>query len=230
MCRAFQRFSNDVTFRMLVPHGTLDVCMAHGIHHRLEISGLRKHEAPGGSVWDTKIGGGQQFGAADTFDGASIQTADFNDGTTFEMLPSVDAIQEFKVYVVGVPAQYGPTGGGVVTYGTKSGTNVLHGSAYEINRNTDYDANSWFNNGLATLYPQQSSSYQRPADKKNEYGGTFGGPVRIPMLYDGLKRTFFFFSWEQFRQTTGVSQQETVPTTATRKGDSMRRGLTANSR
>jgi hypothetical protein len=173
----------------------------------------------GGSVWDTKIGGGQQFGAADSVDGASIQTADFNDGTTFEMLPSVDAIQEFKVYVAGVPAQYGRTGGGVVTYGTKSGTNDLHGSAYEINRNTDYDANSWFNNGLAALYPQQRSSYQRPADKKNEYGGTFGGPVRIPMLYDGRKKTFFFFSWEQFRQTTGVSQQETVPTTANRKGD-----------
>jgi hypothetical protein len=173
----------------------------------------------GGSVWDTKIGGGQQFGAADSVDGASIQTADFNDGTTFEMLPSVDAIQEFKVYVAGIPAQYGRTGGGVVTYGTKSGTNDLHGSAYEINRNTDYDANSWFNNGLAVLYPQQASSYQRPDDKKNEYGGTFGGPVRIPRLYDGRKKTFFFFSWEQFRQTTGFSEQETVPTNANRAGD-----------
>lgn len=172
-----------------------------------------------GSVWVTKIGGAQQFGSAPIVDGASISTADFNDGTIFEMLPSIDAIQEFKVYVAGVPAQFGRTGGGVTTYSTKSGTNELHGSAYEINRNTDYDANSWFNNGLIAMNPQQASNYQRTPDKKNEFGVTLGGPVRIPKVYDGRNKSFFFFSWEQFRQTTGISQLENVPTNAMRSGD-----------
>ena len=170
-----------------------------------------------GGNFSTAIGGGQSFASEVLLDGASAQSMDYSDGLTQELLPSIDAIQEFKVLVAGIPAEYGRTGGGVQSYTTKTGTNSFHGQAYEIFRNTDLDANDWFNNGYAALYG--ASGFQRPADKKNEFGGTFGGPVIIPHIYDGHKKTFFFFSWEQFRQIVGVSTIETIPSAANRMGN-----------
>ena len=165
------------------------------------------------------LSGGQAQGSDILLDGASMQTLALGDAYASEELPSVDALQEFKVFTAGIPAEYGRTGGGFQSYTTKAGGVAFHGTAYEIFRNTALDANTWFNKAYASLYGQ-NSAYDTPPDKKNEYGGILGGPIWIPKVWDGRKKqSFFFFSWEQFRQTIGFSEIETVPTLKNRIGD-----------
>src|SRR5690242_1908827 len=160
-------------------------------------------------VFEAKLGGGQNFGNEVILDGASTARAD--SGSAFDQTaPSVEALQEFKVTTSTVPAEFGRTSGGVESFATRSGTNSYHGAAYDIFRNEDLNANSWFNN---------LQGQPRNLDRKNDYGGTLGGPVRIPKLYDGRDKTFFFFSWEQYRQTQGSTITSTVPTDAERQGD-----------
>jgi hypothetical protein len=170
-----------------------------------------------GGGYQYTFGGGQQFGSQNIIDGIPFQAPDNGDGIAGG--PSIDALQEFKSILTALPAEYGNTTGGVQSYVTKSGTNTIHGTVYDIFRNTVLDANNWFSNGYAALNPQSATSYKRPADDKEEYGFTVGGPVWIPKVYNGRNRTFFFFSWEQFHQNLGNSLDETVPTTAMRGGD-----------
>ena len=89
-------------------------------------------------------------------------------------------------------------------FATKSGTNQLHGSAYEFIRNTDFDANDFFSNRAGKA---------RQIYKQNDFGFTVGGPVWIPKLYHGKDKTFFFFSYEGFRNRNGATNfTATVPT------------------
>jgi len=161
-----------------------------------------------GGTFEGGVSGGQAFGSEILFDGASLQVESFGDGFANEILPSVEATGEFKVLIGGIPAQYGRTTGGVQSYSSKSGANAFHGGAFELLRNTALDANGWFNNGNPT-----------PPDKKNNYGVLMGGPVLVPKLYDGHNKSFFFFTWEQFRQTQGYAQLITIPTAANLTGD-----------
>ena len=171
-----------------------------------------------GGTFEGGVSGGQAFGSEIIFDGASLQVESFGDGFANEILPSVEATGEFKVLVGGIPAQYGRTTGGVQSYTSKSGTNSFHGGAFEILRNTDFDANTWFNN-LSIARNGRNASNVTPSDKKNEYGVLLGGPVWIPKVYDGRNKTFFFFAWEQFKQTVGYSSIITIPTQANLAGD-----------
>lgn len=160
-------------------------------------------------IFEAKLGGGQNFGNEVILDGASTARAD--SGSSFDQTsPSVDALTEFKITTSTVPAEFGRTSGGVESFATRSGTNTYHGTAYDIFQNEDLNANSYFNN-----------LQDRPInlDRKNDYGGTLGGPVRLPKVYDGRDKTFFFFSWEQYRQTQGSTVTSTVPTLAERQGD-----------
>ncbi len=107
---------------------------------------------------------------------------------------------------------------------TKSGTNGFHGTVFDIFRNEDLNANSWFNNGYKAYYqanPTQGNeaAYNRGNDKQNDYGGNFGGPVAIPHLYNGKDKTFFFFAWEQYRHSLGGPITSNVPTVAERGGN-----------
>lgn len=163
-----------------------------------------------GGVWEDRVGVGQSNGSEVLVDGATATTTDFGDASTSEILPSIDAVEEFNVSIAGMPGQYGHSTGAVQSYTTKSGTNDIHGTAYELFRNTALDANQWFNNAYGA---------PRNVDMRNEFGVTFGGPVRIPHLYDGRNKTFVFFSWEQFRQHQGSLLTESIPTTANRSGD-----------
>src|SRR5437762_7087973 len=85
------------------------------------------------------------------------------------------------------------------------------------------DANTWFNNFNGSQCAAGDTAClarnARPADKKNDYGGTLGGPVWIPKLYNGHDKTFFFFSWEQLGYKLGATNTTTVPTDAMRGGD-----------
>jgi hypothetical protein len=174
-----------------------------------------------GGTFESKISGGQNYATEVLLDGSATTRSE--NGSSFdETAPSVDALGEFKVITSTLPAEFGRTTGGIETFNTKSGTNNYHGEVYDIFRNEDLDANVWgFNYELAQggLTPTQRRGFQRPLDRQNDYGLTFGGPVRIPHVYDGHDKTFFFFSWEQYRQNQGGSSTDTVPTTAERGGD-----------
>jgi hypothetical protein len=177
----------------------------------------------GNGVFFSKISGGQNFGAEVMLDGASITRSE--NGSSFdETAPSVEALQEFKVTTSTPSAEFGRTTAGFESFATKSGGNRYHGTAYDIFKNEAMDANTWFNNGDKNFYcsdgdPACLSLYRTPVDKKNDYGGTLGGPISIPKLYNGKDRSFFFFSWEQYRQTLSSTVSSTVPTDAERNGD-----------
>ncbi len=115
--------------------------------------------------------------------------------------PNPDAVAEFKVLENNYTAEYGRNAGGIVSIVTKSGTNNIHGTAYDYVRNTDFDANSFFNN-----------EYALPVGvlKRNQFGGTIGGPVVIPKIVNGRNKVFFFFSYEGQRQTSNQALSETT--------------------
>lgn len=171
-------------------------------------------------IYIQKTSGGQNFGDDVLLDGASAQRPD--NGSTFdETAPSVDALSEFRVETATPPAQYGRTTGGVRSFTTHSGTNSFHGSAYDILRNKDLDANTYFNDldRDTCTNPGCLSQYGTPEDTKNDYGLTFGGPVIIPHLYNGKNKTFFFFAWEQLKWPRSSVVTSTVPTTLEDQGN-----------
>jgi len=132
-------------------------------------------------------------------------------GSAFDQnAPSIEAISEFKVTTSSFSAGYGRTSGGVQSFSTKSGTNAFHGTAFDLLRNDKLDANSWTND---------FNKAPKPRDHQNDFGGSLGGPVWIPKLYKGRDKTFFFFSWEQYRNNQGFSSVTTLPTDAERTGD-----------
>jgi hypothetical protein len=108
---------------------------------------------------------------------------------------SVDAIQEVSVQTSNFAAEYGQVGGGYINYTMKSGTNQFHGSAYDYLQNEALNAGTPF-----TINPSGTGLVRNPL-RRNDYGFTFGGPIKIPKLYNGKDKTFFFFSFEQFRQS-----------------------------
>ena len=171
-----------------------------------------------GGTFESKISGGQNYATEILLDGSAMDRSE--NGSSFdETAPSVEALSEFKVITSTLPAEFGRTTGGIETFSTKSGTNNYHGVAYDIFRNEDLDANTWGNNYRLANNIGSAANFQRPLDKQNDYGLTMGGPVRIPHLYNGRDRTFFFFSWEQYRQKQGGVATSTVPTDAQRTGD-----------
>lgn len=112
-------------------------------------------------------------------------------GTTQSMV-SVDAMEEFRATTSTYSAEYGRTPGGQFSIVTRSGTNDWHGSAFDYFRDDALDANAWFNSY------QQDPVIPKQEARQNDFGGTFGGPVRLPG-YDGTNRTFFFASYEGLR-------------------------------
>jgi len=129
-------------------------------------------------------------------------------------LPNPDALQEFSVQTNNFSAEFGRQSGGLVNAVTKSGTNELHGSAFEFVRNQSLNAANFFN-------PLDPATGRRRQDglKRNQFGGTLGGPVWIPKLYNGRDRSFFFFSYQGTTQRQVPSTvQRIVPTTQQRAG------------
>src|SRR5438094_3291097 len=110
-------------------------------------------------------------------------------GTT-QALVSIDDLQEFRVQSSTYSAEYGRNPGGQFAFETKSGTNQWHGTAYDYLRKWAIDAQDWFNDYFGK---------PEPALRQNDFGGTLGGPVRIPGLYNGKDKTFFFVSYEGLR-------------------------------
>ena len=129
---------------------------------------------------------------------------------------SLDAIQEVTIQTSNFAAEFGQAGGGYFNYTMKSGTNEFHGSAYDYFVNEALNAGTPFTSRPAP----QSNEHLRNAQRRNNYGFTFGGPIAIPKLYDGHNKSFFFFNFEQYRETLNViTGSTTVPTPAYRRGD-----------
>jgi hypothetical protein len=131
-------------------------------------------------------------------------------GNAVVLNPNPDTIQEFRILTSNYTAEYGRNGAGVISVVTKSGTNGYHGSAFDFVRNTDFDANSYFNN---------EDGLPRNNLKRNQFGVTFGGPITIPHLINGKDRYFFFVAYQGQRQSQSVVETTTAFTTAELNGD-----------
>src|ERR1035441_10060614 len=156
------------------------------------------------------VAGGRQDSVTYLLDGG-VNNNLLSNGVVYN--PNPDTLAEFKVLTSNYSAEFGRNGGGVVSMVTKSGTNAVHGSAYDYVRNNAFNANSFFNNqnGLPVAVL-----------KRNQFGGTIGGPVTIPKVINGKDRFFFFFGYQSQRQSalqTPTTGAATVYTPAELKGD-----------
>ncbi|MBL8211493.1 MAG: TonB-dependent receptor [Bryobacterales bacterium] len=158
---------------------------------------------------DFRINGGRTAKAEYIIDGVAVTTGFRHDVPP--SVPSMEAVGEFKVITNGLSAEYGRLSGGAVTLVTRSGTNAFHGSAYEFFRNDKLNSNDWNSNRFGRT---------KGVFHDNVFGGAIGGPVRIPKLYNGKDRTFFFLNYEGTRRRTGSNAQlASVPSDLEREGD-----------
>jgi len=132
-------------------------------------------------------------------------------GATFSNF-NVDAIQEVQSSSGVMPAEIGHGAAGFTNVITKSGTALVHGSAFEFLRNAAFDARNFFDHANA-LDPRRIPPFVR-----NEFGVTNGGPLVLPGIYDGRGKTFYFGEYQGFRQVLGTTQVFPVPTAAERQG------------
>jgi hypothetical protein len=153
-----------------------------------------------------------QRGSASVFaiDGADTTDPELG-GATFSNF-NVDAIQEVQSSSGVMPAEIGHGAAGFNNVITKSGTNDVHGSAFEFVRNAAFDARNFFDHASAV------DPGRIPPFVRNEFGVTNGGPLVLPKLYDGRGKTFYFVEYQGFRQVLGTTQVFPVPTAAERQG------------
>ena len=145
------------------------------------------------------------------------QSAEYLDGQPLNigyinlpvLIPTQDSIQEFRVQTSNLGPEWGKFSGGVTNLSTKSGTNSLHGEAYEYVRNKIFNANDFFLN---------AAQRSRPPWVQNQFGANAGGPLNFSRN-GGRNKTFWFFSWESFRLRTGQPFTATVPDAKERAGD-----------
>ncbi|MFZ0746813.1 MAG: carboxypeptidase-like regulatory domain-containing protein, partial [Terracidiphilus sp.] len=186
----------------------------------IEISGMARqidsfsYLAPGvqGTASYHNINGGDTFENEVQFNGVPVAFVQYQ-GNQTNINPPYEAVNEFRVSGATFDAQYG-LGQGAVTFNMASGTNNLHGDAFEIVRNQLFDSDGFFPTRLSS-----SGAPLPPINQENNYGFSLGGPVIIPHLYHGRNRTFFHFSADWFRQNQAQNGIGTVPTPAEKGGD-----------
>lgn len=152
-----------------------------------------------GSGSGFNIGGGRSDSITYLLDGG-LNNEQLGNGVVFN--PNPDTIEEFRVLENNYTSEYGRNGGGIITVVTKSGTNQWHGSGFDFVRNDAFNANTFFNN---------ERGIPREVLKRNQYGGTFGGPITLPHLVHG-KDKFFFFVGYQGQKQTQIQTSNAIPT------------------
>ncbi|HET9177888.1 MAG TPA: carboxypeptidase-like regulatory domain-containing protein [Terriglobia bacterium] len=130
-------------------------------------------------------------------------TIDFLNGTNYVVLPPIDAVQEFKVQTSNYSAEIGRAGGAVLNATIKSGSNQLHGDAWEFLRNDKFDAADFFEN---------AGGVKKGEYRQNQFGFTLGGPIVIPHVVNGRDKLFFFGDYEALRRIQGSVFTNSVPT------------------
>jgi hypothetical protein len=150
-----------------------------------------------------------------TLDGVSIQDNGARNGDGFytNIYPRVDAVEEVTLSTATPGAESGGEGAIQIKMVTRQGTNEYHGSLYEYHRNKALDANYWFNNRNFKPGPNDNpATFKADRDLMilNQFGGRFGGPIKIPGLFDGHDKAFFFVNYEQFRLATSQAQTRTI--------------------
>ena len=155
-----------------------------------------RHPSGNGNSGNVSVNGQRESANSFLVNGGDVEES-VNNGAS--VVPSLDSIQEFRLLTSSFNAEYGRFSGGIVNAVTKSGTNSIHGSVYEFLRNEKLDARNYFDP-------------ERGALKRNQFGGTVGGPI----LKDKL---FIFGDYEGTRQVRGVSQRQDVPSELERTGD-----------
>ncbi len=140
-----------------------------------------------------------------SLDGIENTDPNFN---TYLFLPSLDALQEFKVENGIFPAEYGH-GMTQVNVISKAGTNAIHGALFEFLRNAQLDAKNFFDRGDKPI----------PSFKRNQFGATVGGPVVLPKIFNGKNKLFFFFDYEGLRERKGLTLTSTLPFAEDRAGN-----------
>src|SRR6185437_4160810 len=135
---------------------------------------------------------------------------DMKSGGDVAFIPPMDSVQEFRVQTNAYDASIGRQAGATINMQTKGGGKQYHGVLYEYNQNNFLNANLYQNNliGLKT-----------PAVHFNQFGGTFGGPVRLPKIYNGADRTFFFVAFDKTINTNPLPSTLSLPTALERTGD-----------
>ncbi|HKE20784.1 MAG TPA: TonB-dependent receptor [Bryobacteraceae bacterium] len=177
------------------------VLLAPGVQGSVRLDGLQYSSASN----QVEVHGQANFTIEYLVDGlaAGWQTANFN-----ESAPAVDAVREFRLLTAQLSPEYGASGSAVASFSLMSGTNQLHGDFYDYLRNSDLDARSF-------------TAPNKPPLRLNEFGGSIGGPVVLPRLFNGKDHTFFFFSYGGSRKHGAdyIGTYTTYPTPAETKGD-----------
>lgn len=186
----------------------------------LEINSLARqidefmYLAPGvqGNASSHNIDGGVTFENEVQFNGVPVAFVQYEGNQTY-INPPYESVSEFRVNSSTFDPQFG-LGQGAVTYNMASGTNDLHGDAFEILRNQFFDSVGFF-----PVRFSPTGKPEAPIDQQNDFGFTVGGPVSIPKLYNGKDRTFFHISSDWFIQNLAQTAVGTVPTAAMKSGD-----------
>ncbi len=163
-----------------------------------------------GGAGGAYVNGTSSFGSAVLLDGATA--TGYRSGDLSQDSPSPEAVQEFTTETSGMSAEYGRAMGGVFNFVMKSGANQVHGTGMFALRNESMDARSFSNNYY---------NLPKSRDRQNDEGGSFGGPVYIPKIYNGKDKTFFYFAYERFHTSAGgaSSPNQMVPPPSWETGD-----------
>ena len=173
----------------------LPLTLGGGLRHPMTFGQLSPGVTPGQTYDAKRISGGLAFADRVFYDGIALNRASAD---PFHV--SVESIAEFKLISNNYSAEFARATGGVTTFSVRSGTNAVHGNAFEFNSIEKYNARNFFEPAKAPY-------------KQNSWGGTVGGPVLLPKVYDGRNKTFFFFSLEWYhRRSPGSAGLGTVPT------------------
>jgi hypothetical protein len=165
---------------------------------------------PGVESGGQRVNGLMHEGFEYTQDGAPMTNRNFGGGRNSDLaqLPDPDAVEEVKIETLNSGAQFATPATAIIT--TKSGTNQFRGTIFHTMRNNAV--------GIARAR-QNAANFKAPPLKRNEFGGSGGGPVWIPKLYKGKDKTFWFGAWEKFTLRQAAEQRVFVPTIAMRQGD-----------
>lgn len=159
----------------------------------------------------SRVNGLRQGSNNNTLDGIDVNDAVLPRlGLTLNAT-NTDSVEEFRIITNGAKAEYGRNGGGQVELITRSGTNQYHGNLFEYLRNTKLNANNFFNKSSGNLIA-------RPKFIQNQYGGSIGGPISIPKVFNGKDKLFFFFNFQGNRTIQEVVRNRTVLTPEAKRG------------